>query len=217
MENDSDISRINNLTFNNSANIGNENWVYLFSGTTVSISIQPLYNLHIAMINVSNHIPLHRLLIFLPNRSPNVSIFLSVFSIFIAKFVSLPAIDQSKRTPSIRTIHHRSKTFILVLLSLFPCIVLNIQSKAKAWPHNFQKKSRPPSVYVTLHSRVTTQQSSRSPRSIRGTFRLPSPDEELSPVVRGPLLSDKSSSPLVSLPRIKKATSTLPLWKSSAG
>lgn len=89
MENDSDISRINNLTFNNSANIGNENWVYLFSGTTVSISIQPLYNLHIAMINVSNHIPLHRLLIFLPN----VSIFLSVFSIFIAKFVSLPAID----------------------------------------------------------------------------------------------------------------------------
>lgn len=93
MENDSDISRINNLTFNNSANIGNENWVYLFSGTTVSISIQPLYNLHIAMINVSNHIPLHRLLIFLPNRSPNVSIFLSVFSIFIAKFVSLPAID----------------------------------------------------------------------------------------------------------------------------
>lgn len=89
MENDSDISRINNLTFNNSANIGNENWVYLFSGTTVSISIQPLYNLHIAMINVSNHIPLHRLLIFLPN----ISIFLSVFSIFIAKFVSLPAID----------------------------------------------------------------------------------------------------------------------------
>lgn len=106
MENDSDISRINNLTFNNSANIGNENWVYLFSGTTVSISIQPLYNLHIAMINVSNHIPLHRLLIFLPN----VSIFLSVFSIFIAKFVSLPAIDIHRRRE-----HRQFEQFIIDL------------------------------------------------------------------------------------------------------
>lgn len=108
-----------------------------------------------------------------PQSTPNVSIFLSFYHKILYHFQQSTSIDQSKETPPIRTIHHRSNTFILVVLSL-SLVSFSISNQKSKLGRIISRRNLVPKRllrYITFPS--NTQQSSRSPRSIRGTFRLP--------------------------------------------